>query len=59
VLERKRLNIPEDKPLARTAESLPHIIVQDEAFTLNQYLLRPCPRLKTQGYQGNHVFNYR
>jgi hypothetical protein len=33
-LERKKLNVPEDKLLPRTSESLLHIIVADEAFPL-------------------------
>jgi hypothetical protein len=29
VLERKKLNVPEEKSLSRTTESLPHVIVGD------------------------------
>jgi hypothetical protein len=45
MLERKKSEVSEDKPLPRTTESLPHLTVGDEAFLLKQYLLRLFPIL--------------
>lgn len=40
-LERKKLNIPDGKPLMGTTEKLPFTTIGNEAFVLKTYFLRP------------------
>lgn len=47
-LTENKLNIPCDKPLPGTEETLPHIVVGNTAFPLGRYLMR----------RSEKVFNY-
>lgn len=59
LLDQKKLNIPEDKPLIPGSEPLPHVIVGDEAFPLKHYLLRPYSKNDLLNNEPNKIFNYR
>lgn len=37
------MNLPEPEPITLDGQSLPYILVGDEAFQLTDYLLRPYP----------------
>ena len=37
------MNIPKDKPLPGQNVSCSHVLIGDEAFALNPYLMRPFP----------------
>jgi hypothetical protein len=44
-VERNELNVPDDKPLAGTTESLPHVVVGDETFQFKAISLKAMPQI--------------
>ena len=56
-LEKKQLHIPDPEPLPGTKKCYPYVLVGDEAFPLQQNLLKPYPR-EVPGIR-ERVFNYR
>lgn len=58
-LENKQMRIPEAAPISDERETpLPYCIVDDEAFPLKTYLLRPYPG-KQKLTPQKRIFNYR
>jgi hypothetical protein len=57
-LEAKTLNIPNSKPLSNSEESLPFVIVGDEAFLLKKYLLRPYPGVSALNEEREQIYIY-
>jgi hypothetical protein len=53
------LGIPEYKELLGTPCLAPHVIVDDEAFPLKTYLMRPYPGSQNKEGNENSIFNYR
>jgi len=53
------LGIPEGKQLPGTSCFDPHIIVGDEAFPLETYLMRPYPGSQSKRENEKSIFNYR
>jgi hypothetical protein len=51
-LRNDNLNIPGDKALPGTDISMPYVIVGDEAFPLNKYLIRPYPGNQTKNNEA-------
>jgi hypothetical protein len=58
-LEANTLNIYNSKPPSDSEEPLPSVIVDDEAFPLNKYLLRPYPRVYCRNDESKQIYNYR
>ena len=56
-IELNTLNIPEDKPLPGRVKPVPHVIVADAAFSLQQHILKPYPFRGLTKEQ--RIFNYR
>lgn len=56
-LENNTLNIPQPKPLHDQSNSVPFVIVADDAFPLKPYLLKPFPFRNQPG--PNRIFNFR
>ena len=56
-LENSSLHVPESKSLPGTDIILLHILLGDEAYRLNPYLLKPYSRRDLQGVE--EIFNYR
>lgn len=50
---------PPNKCLAGTNDSLPHVIVGDEAFPLNKHVMRPYPGSQIKDDESKKIFNYR
>ncbi|XP_032685708.1 protein ANTAGONIST OF LIKE HETEROCHROMATIN PROTEIN 1-like isoform X2 [Odontomachus brunneus] len=57
-LQNGTLSIPPPRPVEHAGQSLPFMLVGDEAFPLTQYMLRPYPRSGRLDRRKN-VFNYR
>lgn len=51
------LNIPEDKPLPGMDESMPYILLTDNAFPLQKHILKPY--LSRNLTHDEQIFNYR
>lgn len=58
-LNNKTFNVPKPKPLIKNTEPQPYVIVEDEAFPLTTYLLRPYSRNYLGDNESNKIFNYR
>lgn len=58
-LEKNKLNIPNEQYLPSTNEKLPLVVIGDEAFPLNKYLLRPYPGPQVREDQNKKKFNDR
>lgn len=58
-LEKKKLDIPDGKPLPGTIEKSPLTIIGDEAFPLKTYLLRPYPGPQMYDDNKKRKFNER
>lgn len=58
LLEDKCLNVPEARSISDKGPKLPYVIVGDEAFALNNYMLRPYSRRNNLSLEKK-VFNYR
>jgi hypothetical protein len=57
-LFQQQLDLPSDRPLHLTTEpSLPFVFVGDEAFGLNEHLMRPYPSRNTN--EEHRIFNCR
>lgn len=54
----KQMNLPEPEPITSDGQSLPYVLVGDEAFQLSDYLLRPYPGRENLT-QDKIIFNYR
>jgi len=52
------LGIPEDKQLPGTLCLVCHVIMGDEAFPLNSYLLKPYAGSQNKGDNKKSIFNY-
>ena len=52
------LDIPEDKQLPGTLCLAPHVIMGDEAFPLQTYILKPYPGSQSKGDNEKSIFNY-
>ena len=57
LLEKGQFNMPAKASLPGRNDSMPHVILTDEAFPLKKYLLRPYPQ--TRQYECAKVFSYR
>jgi len=57
-LEAKTLYIPNSKLPPNSEEPLPFIILGDEAFPLNRYLLRPYPGVSALNDEGKQIYFY-
>ncbi|XP_046408203.1 protein ANTAGONIST OF LIKE HETEROCHROMATIN PROTEIN 1-like [Ischnura elegans] len=57
LLERKELNIPGEKCLPRSDVKVPHVFIADEAYPLQEYLMKPFSQ-KTVG-EAEDVYNTR
>ncbi|XP_071055071.1 uncharacterized protein [Onthophagus taurus] len=53
------LHFPANKPLPGCDESMPHVIVGDEAFPLKKNLMRPYPGSQLANQEDKKIFNYR
>jgi len=53
------LGILEDKQLSGTSRLAPHVIVGDEPFPLETYLMRPYPGSPSKGDNEKSIFNYQ
>lgn len=51
------MNLPQPQPLISNEESLPYVLVGDEAFQLTNYLLRPYPGKNLNKKRA--IYNYR
>jgi hypothetical protein len=51
------MNLPQPRPLTSNGESLPYVLVGDEAFQLINYLLRPYPGKNLT--EQRTIYNYR
>ncbi|XP_036143028.1 protein ALP1-like [Monomorium pharaonis] len=51
------MNLPQPRPLTSNGESLPYVLVGDEAFQLTNYLLRPYPGKNLN--EERTIYNYR
>ena len=58
-LEADTLNIPNSKPPPTTEETLPFVIVGDEAFSIKRYLLPPYAGIWTRNDESKKLYNYR
>ena len=58
-LEANTLNISNSKPPPNSEEPLPFVIVDDEAFPLKKYLLRPYPAVSARNDESKKIYNYR
>lgn len=58
-LQSKTFNIPEPAPIIQNGQPQPYVIVDDEAFPLKTYLLRPYSSSYLRDNEPNKVFNYR
>uniref|UniRef100_A0A023F1D4 Putative nuclease harbi1-like protein n=1 Tax=Triatoma infestans TaxID=30076 RepID=A0A023F1D4_TRIIF len=56
-MENNTLNIPNPRPLPNESEPAPFVMVADDAFAMQSYLLKPFPYKNQPGF--NRVFNYR
>jgi hypothetical protein len=52
-------NIFISKPPPNSAEPLPFVIVDDEAFPLKKYSLRPYPEVSARNDESKQIYNYR
>ena len=57
-LERKRLRLPPDQPLAEGRIPVPYLFVGDDAFALSRYLLKSYPG-NLERSSPERIFNYR
>lgn len=55
----KQFDFPPPTVLPGTNITVPHVIVGDEAFTLQENLMRSYPRKNTQNDRRQAVYNYR
>ncbi|KAL7723600.1 hypothetical protein ACLKA6_007298 [Drosophila palustris] len=55
-MEKKQLNIPQDKELEENGEKMPYVIVAAETFKLQKWLMKPHRQRTTK---ENKIFNYR
>lgn len=55
----KQFQIPPEKYLPGTNIKLPHVIVGDEAFALQENLMKPFPRLQSLHDVEKAIYNYR
>ncbi|KAK9887104.1 hypothetical protein WA026_020048 [Henosepilachna vigintioctopunctata] len=53
------LQIPNDKILPGTHETMPYVLVGDEAFPLQRNLMRPYPGVELSNNEEKKIFNYR
>jgi hypothetical protein len=58
-LEANTVNISNSKPPPNSEEPLPFVIVDDEAFPLKIYLLRPYPGVSARNDESKQIYNYR
>ena len=56
--EANTLNISNSKPPPDSEEPLPFVIVDDEAFPLKKYLLRPYPGVSARNDESKQIYNY-
>lgn len=54
-----QLHFPDDKPLPGFTEPVPHVIIGDEGFPLQEHLMRPYPRTQLKSCLAKTVYNYR
>lgn len=57
-LERNEMNLPQPSAVEHNGSPLPYVLVADEAFSLNSYMMRPYPRCSRLNRQKK-IFNYR
>lgn len=55
----KKFEIPPPKKLPGTDVTLPHVIVGDEAFRLEENLMKPYPRIQSLHDNAKAIYNYR
>ena len=58
-LEAETFNICNSKPPPNSEETLPCVIVDDEAFPLKKYLLRPYPGVLALNEESKQIYIYR
>ncbi|KAB0805168.1 hypothetical protein PPYR_02138, partial [Photinus pyralis] len=59
ILATGKLNFPDDKPFPGCTEPIPHVIIGDEGFPLQEHLMRPYPRKVVRSSFTKQVYNYR
>lgn len=52
------LNLPSEMPLEGRQKKLPHVFVADDAFPLQQNIMKPYPGIQGKGTK-KRIFNYR
>ena len=58
-LEPNTFNIPNSKPPPNSEEPLAFVIVDEEAFPLKKYLLRPYPGVSARNDESKQIYKYR
>lgn len=58
LLENNLLSLPKARLISDKGPQLPYVIIGDEAFALNSYMLRPYPRRSNLNI-NRKIFNYR
>lgn len=58
LLEKCKLNLPNDGPLPRRTKDVPHVFLGDDAFPLKSTLLKPYPGAQAKA-SPRRIFNYR
>lgn len=59
MMENQSLNIPEPKQVRRSNKILSYVFVADDAFAINQNLLKPYSRVRNNLTEVQRRFNYR
>lgn len=59
MMENQSLNIPEPQQVRRSNKILPYVFVADDAFAMNQNLLKPYSRVGNNLTEEQRIFNYR
>lgn len=56
--EKDTFEVPKPEAITANTPAMPYVLVEDEAFSLTKYLMRPFPRSKALNIKKK-IFNYR